>query len=994
MKRACHILCLLVVLLIGMREARAQSGLGGLRGQVVDADYGFELPGAKVTVPEIGKSATSDDAGFFFINEIPGGSYAVSVTLDGYIAQTGNYAITPGQVNQVRIPLTANVVTLDEFVVVADDFVEEEDVQIISIRQDLVSFADIIGEDFIKQVGGGDAGDVLKKGVGTSVVDDRFVVVRGLSDRYNTIYLNGARVPSSDPDKRAVNIDLFPSSIIGSLTNYKTSTPDLPSEATGGHIDITTKTSVPENFFKSSVEVGYNSLSSGNDRFLSYNGGGTGLFGTRAQRIIPDFLRGQTTATLPFTFRPTAAVRANRIQAANIVDRTTGTNVTTAPFDSSFGFEIGRNFEFFGYPASFIGAFNYSKSYTYDDDFQLATARFDQAAPGDPLVFDSFFEGFRGEESLNTSLLLSAAIEPGAGNKLALNYISSLVAEDLANFYIGQVEGFFGDPRSGIPPSEANEVAVRENIQYTERRLQFLQLAGTHVFGTGDLFGISDRDVTVDWSVSYALSSQYDPDVRTSNYGVRDRNTNNPQFAINSSDLPDGKPFERVWRELDDQNYFVNLDLTVPLFDGSDDEKVTFLTGGRFDSSRRDFRQDVFVYQLGGEGPAPQDLDPDNRLGLTVGDLVADRVSASNGSPNYIYRSDPASVYVAEQNIATFYFMLQQDLSETLQITYGSKLEQFNLSIRPDIDLTALDTASSTFVGINRETGEIIPQSDLGKANLDDTRFFPSVTAKWDFFDDMSLRVAYSRTTARPSIKEVAPVFTRDVDNASIFSGNVGLQPSIIDNYDVRWEWFPGAGDTFAISVFTKLIDEPIERTQSGGSEFFTNEVSATIYGFELEGTKSLDFIGGPFENVSLSSNFTKLFSSVESDANTDLIRRNVGLPLVRPLQGQPDYIFNFNIVYDNEEWGLFASLLLNVTGRLLYATGTAGSEGGAPDIYQEPITTLNLVMSKKLTENLTLTFQANNLTGSGTERRYEGGLLNRLENKGRTYSIGISGEW
>ena len=368
MKRHASVLRFIVLLQLLLAlvttTSRAQSPQqGGLRGRVVDADFGQPIPQARVALDN-GVSQASDEQGNFFFNELAPGSYSLQTSKDGYVTGSTQVAVTAGAVAEARVALTADVVTLEEFVVTPGDLIEEESIQLINIRQDLASFADAIGADFISQTGAGDAGEALQKVVGTSVADDKFVVIRGLSDRYNTVYLNGARIPSSDPDKRAVNVDLFPSAFLDSLTNYKTFTPDLPSEATGGHIDIITKTIPDEDFYRASISLGYDTLASGRPDFLSYNGGGTGIIGNAGDRKIPEFMKGLTNSTLPE--RPNvnnAAIAETRDKVARSLDRTTGANVREAPLNFSFSAEIGQRFEYWGSPAGILGGITYSKGY-------------------------------------------------------------------------------------------------------------------------------------------------------------------------------------------------------------------------------------------------------------------------------------------------------------------------------------------------------------------------------------------------------------------------------------------------------------------------------------------------------------------------------------------------------------------------------------------------------------------------------------------------------
>ena len=268
-------------------ELAAQQ-FGGIRGQVVDSDFGQPIGKASVTVLDSPFGAITDDQGNFTISGVPAGIYSLQVRASGYIPKTmPEVAVAAGSFNEIRFESVAEIEELEELVV-PGEIEKASETGLLAERQEATAVMDMIGQDFISRLGAANAGDAMKRMVGTSVVDGKYVAVRGMPDRYVNTLLNGGRLPSTDPDKRAINVDLFPGSILESINTYKTFTPDQPGDFTGGSVDIRTKTFPDKPSFGTGVTMEYNSQTTFNPNFLTYNGGGTGPFGGKANgRMIP-----------------------------------------------------------------------------------------------------------------------------------------------------------------------------------------------------------------------------------------------------------------------------------------------------------------------------------------------------------------------------------------------------------------------------------------------------------------------------------------------------------------------------------------------------------------------------------------------------------------------------------------------------------------------------------------------------------------------------------
>jgi outer membrane receptor protein involved in Fe transport len=238
----------------------------------------------------------------------------------------------------------------------------------------------------------------------------------------------------------------------------------------------------------------------------------------------------------------------------------------------------------------------------------------------------------------------------------------------------------------------------------------------------------------------------------------------------------------------------------------------------------------------------------------------------------------------------------------------------------------------------------------------------------------------------------MGPVLSKDFTSDEYFLGNPNLQLSKANNYDFRGEWFPRAGEVLAVSLFYKDLNKPMEQQAKFNQRAqvpylqYTNSPNGTIYGVEIEARKRLDQVASCLKNFSLYFNYSQIQSSVPLSPETADVLEARGQPASnRPLQGQPEYIINAGLNYDNDEYRFYAGLYYNVTGPFLYAVGSPQDVGTAdetyyPDIYEQPAPSLDFNITQGLTENWKLTFRGKNLlnpffnrtqTYNGTEYTY-----------------------
>jgi len=1021
-----------------------QGDKGGIRGQVQDADFFVPLPGVQIGIEGFPGTGVTDSAGNYFINEVPPGQYTVLATKEGYVrARSGSFVVNPGVVTQADVSMTGEVVELDEFTVSTENLFEEDvAVQTLDLQADMKSFANILGAQFIAQTGASDVAKLLAKQTGVNVSDGKFVVVRGLADRYNSVTLNGLRVPSSDPDRRAVALDLFPSSVIKDVRTSKTFLPELPGESTGATINVVTKSVPEEDFFKIKVGNGYNTQTTQNSEFLSYRGGGTGMLGTLDQRRLPGFIQNDLALRdLGFGGGPedTPEEKALRQTINETLSNEMGTKEKTAPLDFSFEMAAGKRTEFMGKPAGITVAVDYSKKYNYSgadrlgryafdankgtpnagevlfptrfvvpenelqDDFQAAIDS--GALPADQLgaVRAARYGLFTGRETMRAGMLVAAGIELDTDSEIVATYFFNRVAEDTASYQLGW------DPQNA-PLSK-----YRETIQYVERQLRVFQLAGSHAIdGAG-------ADFDVDWALSYNQSSQNEPDLRLIATDFDPTFPGGGQYGLPTGGIP---PFQRYWRQFDDQAYNARVDVETDLFGDQlpDEMEAKMKFGGLFDYSDRIYRADSYAYRAGvtDNGNYPNPRKPSTTPPSTWGDQFLLNNANLNSLPlgfigegTYLFRQNDPEEYDAGQIISAAYWQADVNMGPDLNIVFGARVESTDfdvqaspawiypteamrsLTIPPSIRddpvqfneylllLNQAFDASDPNNATARADSRIV---ELSRADIQDVSLLPALSVNWDFTEKQRVRASIARTVARPSFKEISPVVFSVIDTGDFFVGNKELQMSQIMNYDTRWELSPSPGSLFAASLFAKEIRNAIEFNQIGNVTQFINVPQASVYGFELEAQTDLSIVEETLKPWAIGANYT--FISSKAIRPNESVFGNQ-----RRLQGQPDYIFNFNLTYDNPDLRWTGGLFLNVVGPQLFAVSQQFSD---PDIFQRPFTTLDAALGYELWDGAKLSFRAQNLADAELYRYYDnrGQPVHSSRKVGITYSVSLTLEW
>lgn len=939
-------------------------GEGTISGTVSDQWRGTPLPGTVVTVRGTTLAATTDATGRYTLEKAPVGEIIVSFSKSGYARATvTEVRVGVGLTSTVDIHLRPEFYEMEEFEVTAEELATQEGTLLIE-RQQATGIAESIGADRFSRLAAGDAAEIMTKITGVSVVEGKFAVIRGLSERYNIALLNGGDIPSSDPYRKSAQLDLFPSEVIESVTVNKTFTPDLPGSFSGGAMNIVTKSFPEKLVFKVSSGVGYNTQSTFNDDFLTYPGGSLDAFamddGTRA---LPAELRNVSGAQLQALVNTASSGSlaipvATKTAAAEQIDAYIrafgspymGSTQEAPPADHDFSVLFGQTVELGKRPLGIYAGVSYERDYRFYDGG--IRRRYSPVTAGELPETTADFEDARSVKVATWSSLVNLGYKPFEGHELNFNFLYVQNSEDQARQQVGQT----------FDQLNRNEQTHLNTLHWTERNLTSFQLLGEHDIPAA-------RNLHVDWLAGLANTSQNEPDLRYFNIisSPDSANPTSPErvLTVGSSNTPFPDKPARYWRELEDNNMTGKMDFTLP---GEDWRGLEWkLKSGVFASRTvRDFEERTFSFAGGNDTIANPVTFPYNYLQSPY--YVSPQLSVVNGRPRYNFATETNrsldsfygnSSYDGEQSIDAIYGMSEVPIIESLRLIGGARME-----------LTDMEVNSSAFQDTNIYSG-VINQTDL----------LPAISLMFTPRKDMNFRLSYSQTIARPTFRELAPYRGFDPTGDEIVQGNPNLQMSSIENFDLRWEWFTKLGGLLSVGGFYKLLTDPIEKYAAdfgpdgepnftGGGNFvtFLNTEEATVWGVELEARQNLAVFDPHLKPLSVGLNFAYIFSEVPLEKEIqDLKFATTGKRFTtRPLYDQSPYILNADLSYDNEETGT------SVTVAFYYAAERLSLiVNNAYDVYEQPAPQLDLVISQRLSKHFKLKFSAENLLNPEVMRTY-----------------------
>jgi len=991
----------------GFLSSVAFAQQGGIRGTVMDQDFEVPLPGVKVLVSETGQETETGDAGSYVFEAVEPGAYTLLFSKSGYTRATKpGVVVSPGQLAEVDTELAGEYEEMDELVVRDIQLGGASEIGLLNLRMESSALMDSVGADLMSQAGASDAAQALQLVPGTTVQDGKYAVVRGLPDRYVSAQMNGVRLPTADVDKRAVQLDQFPSAMIESIQVSKTFTPDQQGDASGGAVNVVLKGIPDGRVFKGGLgfEVNTQVLDAG-DRFLTYKNGGVDYWG------YDDGARDQQTPNTSWK----GAVGVSR---------------DDAPLSYKWGVTAGDNVEFdSGLKVGALGSFFYKRdasyyengvedSYWVDNPGEAMSPQYTQGTPQQNEFYTKLFDTTKGVEEVQWGGLAAVGVEM-AGQALSLLYSTTHAAEDEAvlqentrgKHYYFPGHDPYADQADQTQANgygdaiDASPYIRNETLEYTERDTETLQLRGEHVlplpdWGFGSVFRLLDPKV--DWTVAESSSALNSPDKRQ--FGTKwipgyiEPGINFPPFIVlppttnapthyqkkEAANINLGN-LQRIWKNVEEtsEQYFINGRLPFEQWSGDEG----FLKLGLFnDHVERNYRQESFSNSGSGES------------GKNYAGDWQDLWSAQFPSETHpILASNIDVDYEGIQDIAAWYYMIDMPLASFLKIIGGARFESTDISIVNDPEPDVKWYPNGVETTLNPGDADV----DFSQRDV-----LPSIGIECIPMDKITIRASYSETVARQTFKELTPIQQQEYLGADIFIGNPELQMSALKNYDLRFDFTPYPGGLLSASWFHKDVDRPIEYRQELFSSFIgttaINYPDGKMDGFEVELRQSLGQFWDAMEGIQIGGNFTLIDSEVSlpQSERDELSAPNIQAPRnSRAMLNAPEYLYNLNATWSLKRFGSEFGLFYSVKGDTLVSGAGTANGNFVPDIYEAERGSLNFTFSQKLGEHLKLTFKAKNLTDAEVKQVYRseyiGSDVTRSSyRKGIDYAVELSGTW
>ncbi len=981
-------------LLIGVvaTSAAAQTpAAGSIRGVVSDKE--FDAPVGKATISVLGTKTrvTANDSGAYVISGLAPGTYTIVVTKDGFTREVkANIVVCAGQLIDADIRLAGDFEEMDEFVVqdveveTKQDLVPVElnlpplDFQL-NLRLESPQILDTVGVEFFTKSGASDAAAALLLVPGATLQDGKYAVIRGLPDRYVSTLLDGVRLPSADPDKRAVKLDQFPAAVIKSLDISKTFTPDQQGDSSGGAVNIVLKDLPEEGFFQFKSQVGFNSQVK-DGSFLTYPGGGM------------DYWGGQTTLST----HPEAS-------GTTWPNNPTGTTTGSAPIIYKWSVAGGDTWEVDdGVKFGVFGSFFYDQDASYFDNGVensmiqegSGTALVPEQFQGSGGVGDSFktqlLDVTQGTQSIQWGGIGIIGLETD-NLKLSGKYLYTLLSEQQSVLAVDTrgKDYYFPGYNVNDPLSPGNDVGNLgtapwnrlETLDYSQMSTETFIFSGQYAI---DFFGAEEShyDIlpnfltpVIDWRLSLSQATETQPD-QTQFGSIWTPNSEIPIPPFPPIVIPNQwgiyPPSENInlgwvqhinyYNAEDSQQGALNIKL--PFVQWNDREG--YVKAGMFlDYVNRSYSQETFSNSGGGASGQ-----------TTTFEAPWEQPWSAEFPSQFhpIFQSTYDIDYTGAQDISAYYAMMDLPFAETMNFVAGVRFENTTMTttVDPDVDATWIDIANNGQTPIAFDPAE----ANLYNASFTVNSVLPMIGWNWSIRDDLVLRAAFAQTIARPNFYELVPVQQYDFLGGPIFIGNPGLGMSSLNNYDIRLDWTPEQDWLISGSFFYKQINDPIQYVQRfAGFEYTTaiNMPSGHLYGVELESRITLEpFLGEEFAGFGLGANATLMDSVVELDQyDIDQYAIYGSNETTQPMTATPNYLLNLNATYDNDEWGTSVGLFYNLQGESLISGSTAYTVDLVPAVYQLSYGTLNFTASQEVIDGLRIYVAAKNLTNPEIQTQY-----------------------
>ncbi len=881
-----HSKLLLVLIVFLSIFTKAQTGK--ISGTILDSKTGETLPGATVLIDGTTKGASADFDGKFSINNVTIGKVTLVVNYISYNSKKiTNVNVQANDVTNINVlldPSTSQDLTEVEVVVTLN---KENNTALVLQQKNNASVSDGISAETIKRTPDRNTADVLKRISGVTIQDDKFVIIRGLNERYNASYLNGSPLPSTEPDKKAFAFDLFPSNMLDNIVINKTATPDMPGEFAGGIVQINTKSIPEKNFISFNAGAGYNTVTTNKAKII-YDGGKYDRFGfDDGSRNLPSqipsldekasWIANKDQARVATYFKNDWAYRQSKFSPN-----------TTAQFATGYNFKLKER-DFFGVIFS-LGYNSTQLLYGLNrNEYEQQSNYSNQSKSGSTIY----------QTQTSTGALLNLACKIDGNNTISFK-----------NMLTGAADNKFIHA-DNINYLDAPDVRNRINTRYfTANRIFSSQLNGDHL--------ITKPKIKIGWNAGISTIQRSVPNFRSTSYSkniaILDPSDPHPKDTVYMADIASGQGAGpnyagyRVYSKLNEKIQNLKFDISRP-FKLNENFKIDAKIGALYQDRIREYSIRQFglnQYSAGGTPGNPGYIAKDDSLLYLPEDLIfsAQNMSVTPLGTGGFKASEITHAddnYKALSKLLAYFSMAEFKFKDKIRLIGGIRYESYTQQV-------------------NVKYGKI--DSTIVKSTIND--YLPSVNLIYNINEKLGIRLAYYKTLNRAEFRELAVTNWYDPETKLSTAGNAALTRCYIQNYDARFEVYPGRGQLFTVSGFYKYFNTPIERYMLSGNEsqiYYRNANFGHVIGGELEyrvnvgavlKTDSIKFLN----NLSLFSNLALIKSEV------DVKGLNSAVPNTRTMQGQAPYIINTGISYIDNDNGFSVTGMLNRVGERIWLVG------------------------------------------------------------------------
>lgn len=812
--------------------------------------------------------------------------------------------------------------------------------------------AEVVGVEQISRAGDSDVAMALRRVTGLTLVDGKYIYVRGLGERYSSATLNGAEIPSPELSRNVIPLDYIPASILESVKIHKAYSVDQPAAFGGGNLDIRTRGTPDEPVFDISVGSGWDTEKSGSAlRTLGDQGGMPSSIRQALDKYQGDISPANITRfEFPGGGTPSAAQQAEGIRINRELMRALNRDVAiereqSLKPDSSVSVSLGNSWDM-NNDLRVGGALSAGVSESSSNSNQR------EQTWSNPEESFSDIHRTVANDSMTAALNLSANWRDQ--HKIATNSYLLQDDEDQASIVLSFNPDF----------QEASGRQRRNNLSRMEKReLEVHQITGEHRLEQYELsrLGLPSalnfiNSVDLNWFYSDSRASTEVPNAST----VQSTNLLDPATGeLLLSQVNTGSSAQFSFLNLEDKVTSMGYQTDVG-YDLGFTRGTLSMGYNQSDKSREYYGYTAnIVMGAGARDGLPSAVFSDGNLqDLNNGFFL--NMGSNFGTESYIAGETKRAVF---GSVDTY-------LWDNWRLSAGLRWEEFARGVLP---LNLLDYSGASLDSLMGQ----LQQPNQNLALIDDGLYpAAAITYMRDGLfgtDNFQVRLGYGKTVVRPDLREFADIQFIDPELNDRVQGNPNLKFSDVDHIDLRTEFYFNNGDNLTVSLFYKDISNPIERVQRPGPQdarllSFENALSGEIYGIEFEGLKTLGrgfFVGG---NVVLSDSEIGFHPNASQSS------------LKRRLTGHSEYVVNTQLGFDSDNGKHSASLLYNVSGERIFFGGRVP----APDAYESPFHSLDMTYSFFPTDNITVRLRAQNLLNENREFVQNGVTIVEVESGSR----------